>query len=475
MPIITRKIELKIVKDGLTDEEYDQQWKYLYQINNTIYLAANRISTHCLFNDEYEMRLKLHMPRYKEIEKELKKLDSDKKTSDKEIRDRLLNERKELDEDVKNKKKDFLQCSKQNSTYQLVSKEFKQYIPSDILANLNQKIQENYNNNQKKIESGERALSTYKKGMEIPFSVRENKRLKLFIKEEGIYLKWFKEILFRLEFGKDASNNRCIVERLIESDKQQKKNKGEDYVANNSSIKLIKKGNDKSTRIFLLLSIDIPAKKQVLDKEVVLGVDLGIKCPLYLAINKNDNFKMQIGDIEHFHNQRTMFQKRFKSLQKLMCTQGGHGRKKKLEPLEKLKEKERNWVHTQNHVYSREVIKQALKHNAGTIHMESLKDFGKGKEGYVKDEYKYLLRYWSYYELQSMIEYKAKLEGIEVKYIDPAYTSQTCSYCGERGERKKQEEFVCTNPQCKRRGEKINADFNAARNIAMSKKIVKDN
>ncbi|MDM8287329.1 transposase [Phocaeicola plebeius] len=469
MPIITRKIELKIVKDGLTDEEYDQQWKYLYQINNTIYLAANRISTHCLFNDEYEMRLKLHMPRYKEIEKELKKLDSDKKTSDKEIRDRLLNERKELDEDVKNKKKDFLQCSKQNSTYQLVSKEFKQYIPSDILANLNQKIQENYNNNQKKIESGERALSTYKKGMEIPFSIRENKRLKLFIKEEGIYLKWLKEILFRLEFGKDASNNRCIVERLIESDKQQKK-KGEDYVANNSSIKLVKNG--RNTRIFLLLSIDIPAKKQVLDKDVVLGVDLGIKCPLYLAINKNDNFKMQIGDIEHFHNQRTMFQKRFKSLQKLMCTQGGHGRKKKLEPLEKLKEKERNWVHTQNHVYSREVIKQALKQNAGTIHMESLKDFGKGKEGYVKDEYKYLLRYWSYYELQSMIAYKAKLEGIEVKYIDPAYTSQTCSYCGERGERKKQEEFVCTNPQCKRRGEKINADFNAARNIAMSKKIV---
>lgn len=469
MPIITRKIELKIVKDGLTDEEYDQQWKYLYQINNTIYLAANRISTHCLFNDEYEMRLKLHMPRYKEIEKELKKLDSDKKTSDKEIRDRLLNERKELDEDVKNKKKDFLQCSKQNSTYQLVSKEFKQYIPSDILANLNQKIQENYNNNQKKIESGERALSTYKKGMEIPFSIRENKRLKLFIKEEGIYLKWFKEILFRLEFGKDASNNRCIVERLIESDRQQKK-KGEDYVANNSSIKLVKYG--KSTRIFLLLSIDIPAKKQVLDKDVVLGVDLGIKCPLYLAINKNDNFKMQIGDIEHFHNQRTMFQKRFKSLQKLICTQGGHGRKKKLESLEKLKGKERNWVHTQNHVYSREVIKQALKQNAGTIHMESLKDFGKGKDGYVKDEYKYLLRYWSYYELQSMIEYKAKLEGIEVKYIDPAYTSQTCSYCGERGERKKQEEFVCTNPQCKRRGEKINADFNAARNIAMSKKIV---
>lgn len=70
MPIITRKIELKIVR--LTDEEYDQQWKYLYQINNTIYQAANRISTHCLFNDEYEMRLRLsYKSRYDKINKGL--------------------------------------------------------------------------------------------------------------------------------------------------------------------------------------------------------------------------------------------------------------------------------------------------------------------------------------------------------------------------------------------------------------------
>lgn len=72
MPIITRKIELKIVR--LTDEEYDQQWKYLYQINNTIYQAANRISTHCLFNDEYEMRLRLsYKSRYDKINKGLEK------------------------------------------------------------------------------------------------------------------------------------------------------------------------------------------------------------------------------------------------------------------------------------------------------------------------------------------------------------------------------------------------------------------
>lgn len=120
MPIITRKIELKIVR--LTDEEYDQQWKYLYQINNTIYQAANRISTHCLFNDEYEMRLRLsYKSRYDKINKgleniktELEKLNTKKKTSDKEKRDRLINEqrqlvdeRNELDEDVKIKRRIF--------------------------------------------------------------------------------------------------------------------------------------------------------------------------------------------------------------------------------------------------------------------------------------------------------------------------------------------------------------------------------
>ena len=58
--------------------------------------------------------------------------------------------------------------------------------------------------------------------------------------------------------------------------------------------------------------------------------------------------------------------------------------------------------------------------------------------------------------------------------IAPAYTSQTCSWCGERGIRESTS-FSCQNPNCKQYGNtKIDADYNAARNIARSNKIVKN-
>jgi len=65
--------------------------------------------------------------------------------------------------------------------------------------------------------------------------------------------------------------------------------------------------------------------------------------------------------------------------------------------------------------------------------------------------------------LQQKIKYKAEAVGIEVRMIDPKYTSQRCSKCGHiaEGNRPTQAEFQCQ--QC---GFKTNADYNAARNIA---------
>ena len=62
-----------------------------------------------------------------------------------------------------------------------------------------------------------------------------------------------------------------------------------------------------------------------------------------------------------------------------------------------------------------------------------------------------------------MIEYKAERVGIKVKYVDSAFTSQTCSKCGyvDKENRITQDKF-----ECKKCGFTLNADHNAAINIA---------
>lgn len=64
-----------------------------------------------------------------------------------------------------------------------------------------------------------------------------------------------------------------------------------------------------------------------------------------------------------------------------------------------------------------------------------------------------------WYQFERLLAYKAEWRGVEVRYIDPKYTSQTCSSCGHcsKANRISQSEFKCTN--C---GIKINADINAA-------------
>ncbi len=477
--IITRKIEVHLHKFGDTPEYkelYDQHWKIWHTINNKLYEAANRVMSHCFFNDEYEHRLRLQSPEYRIIDDKLsscKKL----KLSAEEIAS-IKKRRNELLRSFTRQKHIFLRGGavegpnpEQNSTYKVISDEFLEYIPSEILTCLNQNVASAYKENRRKVGSGERSVPSYKKGYPVPFSMKRRGQVQIFRRDDGtIYVAFPKGLEWDLFFGRDRSNNREIVERILSGE----------YQACNSSIQ-----QTKNNKIFLLLVVKIPKTNVILDSSRVVGIDLGVNIPLYAAANDNEYVGLAIGSRENFLNTRMRFNAQKRDLQRSLrhSTNGGRGRAHKLQALERLGEKERNWVHLQNHIFSKEVVEYAKSIQAGVIQMENLSNFGKRNDE-VENEYKFILRYWSYFELQNMIETKAKAIGIEVRYVDPYHTSQTCSFCGhyEKGQRISQSKFVCKNSDCEKgKGKKlndgtyegINADWNAARNIAKSNKYDK--
>lgn len=226
-------------------------------------------------------------------------------------------------------------------------------------------------------------------------------------------------------------------------------------------------------KIILYLSLKIPKVITELNENIVVGVDLGAAIPATCALNNNPYDRLYIGSVDDFIRIRTQLQNQRKRAQRsLKMSKGGHGRKKKLAALNRFRDKESHFVETYSHKVSKQIVDFALKHHAKYINIENLK-------GYDTDEF--ILRNWSYYKLQQYITYKAERYGIEVRKINPCYTSQVCSYCGcwEPGQRKTQKDFVCANKDCITNNKSkfkhtINADFNAARNIAMSTLFVDD-
>ena len=73
----------------------------------------------------------------------------------------------------------------------------------------------------------------------------------------------------------------------------------------------------------------------------------------------------------------------------------------------------------------------------------------------------YLINSWPYAMIQSFLSYKCLERGIAVEFVDPAYTSKTCSRCGSRNtSRPVQNSFICNDCE-----HTLHADLNAARNI----------
>lgn len=114
-----------------------------------------------------------------------------------------------------------------------------------------------------------------------------------------------------------------------------------------------------------------------------------------------------------------------------------------------------------DHKISRAVVNYADKNDLQIV-LEDLGGIRKTKKsGNGSKKANRIVNSWSFYRLMSYIKYKSKLLGIPVTTVSPINTSQLCSYCYKKGDRKGID-FQCTNKCCKK---KMNADVNAAYNI----------
>lgn len=194
---------------------------------------------------------------------------------------------------------------------------------------------------------------------------------------------------------------------------------------------------------YLLATCDIE-EKELIQKEDIIGVDMGI-----INIATTSNNTNYTG--EQIEEKREWFLNRRKVLQSV-------GTKSAKRRLKKLSGKEKRFRRDVNHCISKKIVHEAKIHNCD-IAVEDLKGIRKAK---VRKKQRARHHSWSFHQLRLFIAYKAKIEGIEVIPVDPRNTSRTCFECGhcEKANRKSRDTF-----SCKSCGHTEDADYNAAKNI----------
>ena len=182
------------------------------------------------------------------------------------------------------------------------------------------------------------------------------------------------------------------------------------------------------------------------DTDETLGVDLGI---VNLATD-SDGHTFTGAKV---HEVRMRYHKRRQILQKV----GTRSAKRRLK---KMSGQERRFQKDTNHSIAKTLVKKAAR-TRKALALEDLT--GIRDRTMVRREHRYERHSWAFYQLSKYIAYKATWASVPVRFVDPAYTSQTCSRCGhcERANRQSQASFLCK--QC---GFCCNADINAAINIS---------
>lgn len=187
----------------------------------------------------------------------------------------------------------------------------------------------------------------------------------------------------------------------------------------------------------------ITAKKKIDNTKYnnIIGYDFNLKPTLVCSSTGKFMGAGIIDERKKFKAMRTRWQKQ-----------------KKLWKVKQMGNKEHRVMNDRNHKLSNAMLVHAKEHNAH-ISVENLTGIRSQK---INNAYKYFLNSWQFYALRIQLQYKAeyKYGKMQVVAINPAYTSQECSRCGQR-HKTMTKDYYCSD--CNLREHR---DINAAINIA---------
>ena len=173
----------------------------------------------------------------------------------------------------------------------------------------------------------------------------------------------------------------------------------------------------------------------------VVGIDRG----LYNIVSLSDGFKFASNQIRKMKRE-VLF------LKKQLQAKGTRSAKRKLKALSGY---ERRFSLNVNHIISKLLVSMPYD----IFVLEDLSGIRKQKsKGKKLNKW---LSNWSFWQLETLLDYKAEILGKQIVKVDARYTSQKCSNCGQIEKTNRDGSHY----YCERCGFRCHSDVNAAKNI----------
>lgn len=207
---------------------------------------------------------------------------------------------------------------------------------------------------------------------------------------------------------------------------------------------------------YLYVTIDV-SEPPAGEPDDYLGLDLGI---VNLAVDSDGT--TYSGEAVERH--RRIDAHRRRNLQR----KGTKAAKRKLRQLGRRRSR---YQRNENHRISKAVVQNAKGTRRG-LALEDLKGVRDRTERTVRRRQRARHGNWSFHQLRSFVEYKARAAGVRVAVVNPRNTSRTCPECGhcERANRSRRDRF-----RCQACGLAAPADWIAARNIRARAAVMRPN